>query len=528
MQGKLIKQSRLRDIALLILASVTLSFCPPTAAQELTQIESADGKKKVYYAVGDEFLTTGFDLIDQYWSEVAKTGKHLLRGYLDNYLPIALKSLEHEPASAMMGIFADYFFAARNLNTGLVPYSYDSWLDPSQTMRTKNKQPVGLIAKGVEICQWFPEDQNLQNNCLALAADTIQYFDGVDFNSENSINSGNNNGLWGWVNVETGSEPRIPLTLTHDYGAVAHGLAYVSQKTDNPQLMQWADQKLDFVWQNRMNQNLPLLNEQFIPSQGLLRSEEISSDTDTLYYVRQLFELYEVTGEQKYRDWAIAVTDLWYEQAWNEEWGHFVRKLNPNGTPAVKAMYGDGKYNTLYILVHAYKVTQDRKYLDRLKQAWNSLLQMGDEGFVPEYIKQGKMVEEHGLDPQQSIFLDILVAAYEASGDQEILKAAEDLGQRIIEEGEAVMRIEGAQAGNAFLRLALARQKIRRLEVTLGQTDLPLRINQDGQKVLDVNVPAEVAVVYLPEGLYELEVGEEGFSQTKRIMLDQNKKEKMF
>lgn len=509
----------------MLLASLTLAFCPQNSAQDLTRIESADAQKKAYYAE-DEFLATGLNLIDSYWSEVTQTGKHLLRGHLDNYLPIALKSLEYEPATLMMRSVADYFFAARDSNTGLIPYSYDAWLDQSQTMRTQGKQPVGLIAKGVEICQWFPEDQNLQNDCLALAEDTIQHFDG-EVRSDLPTR-GNNSGLWGWVDVTTGSEPRIALTLTHDYGAVANGLAYVSQQTENSQLMQWADQKLEFVWQNRMNEQLPILNEQFNPNKALLRPSEMSSDTDTLYHVRELFELYQLTGEKKYRNWAIAVTNLWYEKAWNEDWGHFIRKLNPDGTAAVNTLYGDGKYNTLYILVHAYEVTQDPKYLDRFKQAWNNLLQMGHNGFVPEYIKQGQMVEEYGLDKQQTIFLDLLVAVYEASGDRYFLKAAEDLGKRIIAEGEEVMRLEGSQAGNAFLRLALAREKIQRLEVRLGKTDMPLKIRQDDNKVLEVIVPAEVAVVYLPEGEYELEVGESGLSRIKNIKLERNKKKKIF
>ena len=526
MKPQLIRLSRLKDILVLLIASLTLScssqplaLSPQNFAQELTQIESVDGKKKVYYAVGDQFLIAGLELIDDYWSEVIQNGKHLLRGHLDNYLPIALRSLDYEPATVMMRSVADYFFAARDLNTGLIPYSYDSWLDKSQTMRTKGKQPVGLIAKGVAICQWFPEDQNLQNDCLALAKDTIESFD---------VNSENNSGFWGWVDVATGSEPRISLTLTHDYGEVANGLAYVSQRTENPDLMEWADQKLEFVWQNRMNEQLPILHEQFSPNEALLRPEEMSSDTDTLYHVRELFELYQLTGEAKYRDWAIAVTNLWYEAAWNEQWGHFIRKLNPDGTAAVNTLYGDGKYNTLYILVHAYEVTQDVKYLERFKQAWNNLLQMGEDGFVPEYIKQGKMVEQYGLDKQQTIFLDLLVAAYEVSGDRFFLKEAEDLGKRIIAEGEQVMRLEASQAGNAFLRLALARKKIKRLELTLETTNMPLNIKHDNKKILEVIVPAEVAVVYLPEGEYELEVGEEGLSRTKNLKLDRNKKEKMF
>jgi len=491
-------QGRLRNFVLLFLAVVSLACyrdTPVTLAQELTQIESADGTKKVYYAVGDEFLVTGLELTERYWSEIAKSGRHLLRGHLDNYLPIALKSLEYEPADLMMRSFANSFFAARDRKTGLIPYSYDSWLDQSKTMRTKGKQPVALISQGVKLCQWFQEDLALQDDCLALASDTMEHFD---------FEPGNDQGLWGWVDVETGSEPRILLTLIQDYGAIANAFAYLSESTENSQLMQWAERKLDFVWQNRLNSNLPLLNEQFLPNQALLRPEELSSDTDTLYYVRHLFELYELTGEKKYRDWAIAVTDLWYEKSWQPEYGHFIRKLNPDGTAAVDTLYGDGKYNTLYILVHAYEVSRDPKYLDRLKEAWDNLLEIGDRGFVAASIKQGQMIEASGLDKQQTFFLDLLVAAYEVSGDRAILQAAEDLGRRIISEGEQVMRIEGGQAGDAFLRLALARQEIQRLEIPMGEVGRSLIITDDEGIIFEAIVPAEVAVVYLPEGNYEI------------------------
>lgn len=61
-----------------------------------------DSTKEAYYAVGDTFLTASFDLMDQYWSEIAETGDRLLRGHLDNYLPMALRKLNHKPAEAMM------------------------------------------------------------------------------------------------------------------------------------------------------------------------------------------------------------------------------------------------------------------------------------------------------------------------------------------------------------------------------------------------------------------------------------------
>lgn len=510
------KQSSQKFIVTLLLATVMMLWYYPKSLEgydlDLTHIKLAGSKEEAYYIAGDKFLIAGFDIMDRYWSEIAKTGKHLLRGHLDNYLPIALKSLDYQPADVMMGSFAESFFSTRNPHTGLIPFSYDS-LDPFSNMSTGNKQPVALISKGVEICQWFPDDLNLLKKCVALAEATIKHFDE------------NNAGMWGWVEVKDG-QPKSKVTLTQDYGAVANGLAYLSQKTGNPKFIKWANQKLEFVWQNRMNQHLALLEEQFTPTQAFLRSEERSSDTDTLYYVRQLFDLHQLTGEKKYLDRAMAVTNLWYDKAWVEQWGHFIRKLNPDGKPAVNQLYGDGKYNTLYILVQAYRTTKDPQYIQRFRQAWDNLLNMGKDGFVPEYIEQGKMVNRYGLDQQQTIFLDILVAAYEASGDKEILEAAENLGSRILQRGKNVMRMEGGQAGQAFLRLALARQKISRLQVAVGKAGTPMKVTQNGHRVLEVIVPAEVAVVYLPEGVYNLEVGKDGCSRKKNIPLSGKNNEK--
>ncbi len=508
-----------RQVSSLATPGQLLAYPAQGHGQELTQFERVDGTKEVYYAAGDTFLTTSFDLMDRYWSEIAKTDKRLLRGHLDNYLPIALLQLNHKPAEAMMRSFADSFFSARNPQTGLIPYSYDEWSSTFQ-VETGGKQPVVLLEKGVELYQWFPNNPDLQKKVVALALATMKYF---DF----ELQPGKKGGMWNYVDVKSGGEPRSRVARTQDFGAIANGLAYLSHKTGDPRFLKWADQKLDFVWQHRMNKNLPLLAEQFTPTSALIDPEENSSDTDTLYHVQLLFDLYDLTGEKKYRDWAIAVTNLWFEKAWNETGGHFIRKLNPDGTPAVDELYGDGKYNTLYILIDAYRVTKDAKYIDRFKQAWGNLLKMGKDGFVPQRVERGKMVDKYGLDKQQTIFLDILVAAYEASKDLEILQQAQALGKRILERGETVMRLEGGQAGHAFLRLALAQQKIRRLEVTLGKAGTNLTVTRDGNSVLEVKVPAEVAVVYLPEGTYNIEVVKDGISQKESIKLYSDKQVKL-
>ena len=74
MKIQLIRRIWLKNFVLLFLVGTSF-LCHPVKllAQDLKQIESEKGKEKVYYGVGDQYLTTGLDLIDRYWSEVAKT-----------------------------------------------------------------------------------------------------------------------------------------------------------------------------------------------------------------------------------------------------------------------------------------------------------------------------------------------------------------------------------------------------------------------------------------------------------------------
>ena len=477
-----------------------------TPTLSLRQLQRENGSSVTYYAVGDEFLETAFTLLDDYWSSIANSDRSLLQGHVDTYLPVELRDLSHEPASAMMAAFAESFFAARNPQTGLIPYSYDVPIPanpqrPAEAELTSGgKQPVGLIHRAVEFCDWFPDDLNLQSQCAALGQSTIRYFDVA------ATNASTPNGLWGWVDAASGATQNS-LTLTHDYGYVGLGMSALSKLTADPQYLEWADQKLTFVWDHPLSTNLPLLQEQFVLTEDLVRPDEFSSDTDTLYFVRHLFELFEATQNPQYRDWAMAVTDLWFKNAWNPQWGHFLRKLNPDGTPAVDTLYGDGKFNTLYMLIHAYHVTQDETYLQRLKLAWNNLVQMGWQGLVPETVRQGSAVVESGLDPEQTLFLDILMEAYEASSDRFFLTAAETLGQNILKQGPGVMRLESGQAGQAFLKLALAHQPISRVKLTVAAPGTPLEITQNGKTILEVEAPTRELVLYLPAGPYQVITG---------------------
>jgi hypothetical protein len=52
------------------------------------------------------------------------------------------------------------------------------------------------------------------------------------------------------------------------------------------------------------------------------------------------------------------------------------RKIHHDGTPGNTSLYGDGRWNTLYVLIEAYRFTRDTFYLDIFDQAWSLLEQL--------------------------------------------------------------------------------------------------------------------------------------------------------
>ena len=497
-----------RMVALSVAAVLSAaSFAAPgMPAARLDFCTGPVGRTEAYYAAGDELLSASFALMTPYWNGIASNGLNQVRGHLDNYLPRELQAMGCRSADGVMRSFAEAFFAARCPETGLIPGTGESW-EPVRLVQQKGQQPVYLIAKAAELLAWFPDDAKLRADCSALAEATMAHF---DFEEQ----PGKKRGMWGFADVKSG-QARGPITITQDFGLVAKGMASVSLATGDSRFAEWADQKLEFVWQMRMNKELPILCDAFIPYTAVM-NDGWTSDTDTLYYVRLLFSLYELTGNAKYREWALSVTDLWFDRAWNETWGHFVRKLRPDGTSAVESLYGDAKYNTLHILVDAYRVTKNPKYAERLKVAWKNLLRLEVDGLVAECVVRGRADAGQGFDPQQTIFVEILVDAYEAVGDAEFLREAEAHAARVLHAGKKAMRLEGCQAGRALLRVAMTRQCVGRLELELDRPHTQVKIAGMGGVVFDTSVSAERAVVYLPAGTYQVQVG----SQVREVKLE--------
>jgi hypothetical protein len=229
---------------------LTHSRAPSASLPPLAIAERPDGQAEAYYATGDAALTTGLTLLTDYWTTLLSENPDLARGYIDHYLPPQLKALGYRPADALMARLTETFFAARDPQTGLIPYAYDAELPsdpkaPGTRTTAGNKQPVGLIDRAAELCQWLPQDRTLQTRCLDLAQSTIDHF---DVPQPDSRQPGSPTVLWGWVDVTSGAAPRHALTLIQDYGQVALGMAHLAAA--KPALLPWADEKLAFFWQH--------------------------------------------------------------------------------------------------------------------------------------------------------------------------------------------------------------------------------------------------------------------------------------
>jgi hypothetical protein len=470
-----------RTLLALALSACTAPLAGQADSASLSRFVRADGTVVTTHAAGDPFLVAGWALTDRYWSQIAARGRRQLLGSLDAFLPAAL--VDDEGARRMMRGFAETFFAARDPRTGLIPYAYDV---PNALAggRTGGRQPVDLLYAAMELQRWFPQDAELLAAARALGDATLAAFDEPDA------------GVWGWADVK-GEAPALPGVHPVQLGRVAEAMARLSAATGDPRYRRWAEGKLR--WARSTRGGSALVCGTFTP-RARVDTDGGLCDTDLLYLTRRLFAVSRLTGDRELRAWALADTDAWLTGGWLPEHGHFARRLRPDGSAATDALYGDAKYNTLHVLVAAYRETGDARYLQRLKAAWRGLLAAGSEGLAPDRVRAGRMEAGRGADPAQTNFLPILVDAYVVSGDRELLEMARALGAAILRRGESVVRMQGGQGGDAFLRLAIASREVRRVEVALDGPAARVTVTEGGRTVVDAHGPRAAAVIYLARG----------------------------
>jgi hypothetical protein len=511
-------------LAGLLTAATCLLLSPaPTQAQtngtDLRIYQRSDGETEVYFAANDGALTKAFELLVPVWNTFAANGElYRARGHLDMYLPLELRDMGHNAANAMEARLANYVFSSRSASTGLVP---ESNVSDMQFLRF----PYNLA----EFLRWSPADTSYQANVGAIANATATAMYGLLGNDPP--------GPKPMANVQSGKTYPAPLTQTMMLGWNAEGMAELTKVTNSSSYMDKVDPKLEWLWSIRPNTATKVLPEYFTLGGPLMEgcpnaTSTPCSDSDSLYYVRSLFSLWlklqGVAGQsaraEKYKTWALGVTDAWYAGAWNTNWNLFMRKLKFDGTQGSTATDSDAMYNMLYVLGWAYRATGDTKYPARAKIFFDSLVSRSHyprAGIISHAFNGG--TGSTTMDGGQHLVMDALVELYKATNDQGFLSRAQSLAAVMGPEGRPAWGGTDANdlghdylAGAAFLKLALAQQNVRRLECNLAPTGKRLQIrsgSNSGPIIFErTDFLGQVIVVYLPQGNYAVSVDGVTFS----------------
>ena len=317
-----------------------------------------------------------------------------------------------------------------------------------------------------------------------------------------------------------------------------------------------------------------------------------SHDTDCLYWVRKLYSAYGLVGQplqpfqsfqkqisagavqkeakkrrhqvdsllqgsvsQRLLGMALGVTLDWIIHGWIPKSRQFGRKIFHDGNLAEPSLYGDGKYNTLYILLNAFRWTQDQFYLDVYNHAMTVYEgvaitnQLG--GLFPTALIHGglpsgpftpygtkRMTDAdppYAYDQSQDIFLDIAVTAHQvtsgvlgASAGHHLQKA-QVLGESILKADtsgiESIFGVYHGIVGRAFLHLALAPNTLMKVRLLFPDSSISVQIDSlSNSGDLQVLVPGDKATIYMDVGSYQVSWKRADGSQspTKQFNVAQN------
>lgn len=487
----------MRAVTLVILT--TLVGAAPLAAQtDLTTYARPDHKVEKYYAAGDVFLEKAFSKAVEFWNGPSGQNLDLARGAHDVYLPPQLASMSHHAADAMERRLGNDVWIHSDLHTGLIPNpngGEDLPLNPGVFINGMQLLRFPLHAS--DLLAWFPTDLTYRKNASASARATKYLFD---------VQGG---GLHPLVDAANG-QPAGEVEYVSGVGFHLYGMARIAYLTGDTQMAPWLEQKVDFVWSGRPT-SLAILPDRYTRDASLPDVE--TSSTDTLYYARRLYQIWDLTKGSpafaalatKCLNHALAMTDQWNATGWLDQYGHYTTHIDYDGSPAEFDERGDSKWNTLYVNAWARRATGQSQYVLRFKKAWEELKSRsrGPSGLIDEAFVAG--TGDGVTDLQQTAFVDALLDMYDATQDPYFLNEAIAHGNRLVTAD--VYPVAAPAVPVQLLRLALATHVIRRLEINMPAPDRKLFIKRNGTTVLAAIVPAHIAVVYLPDGVYNVRVG---------------------
>jgi len=348
-------------------------------------------------------------------------------------------------------------------------------------------------------------------------------------------------GLYGVIDLETGKRLVSGVKINY-YGRLGTALALLFKYTQDPK---WRDRVLElnqFVWDHRRNPQrayVPLFIDAENPDfsynvEVQLSSKEagVSDDSDSIYYIRDVFRQYELTGLPLLKEMVSRHGRDYIDAAWlGDEAGHFTRHWWVNVRPLSRRMYGDGRFNSNYqmaLAAHLADAPQDKRYfldlLDKQLATFRKLdsvaglfgQQFLDGGRVePEY---GYNQDEWGISQSQEIYCDIFLSAYEAGGERRYLDEARRQMNRMLEVGPKYWNPRNAGFPAVAARLVRALGRPARVELDLGGEKSTLRLERENREVLKAEVPTRFAVLYLPKGTYTATIESGGQARQQTIL----------
>jgi hypothetical protein len=355
-----------------------------------------------------------------------------------------------------------------------------------------------------------------------------------------------------------------------EYANAAQAFVHLSQLLGDPQYADFAAQINDGLWNSRLNQSTYLMPDTVTTLGPLAGDQDVAApfkykhDTDCIYWARGMFEAYRVGGgmqaqlvpsasesvtctlagiifgdqaalrcqtgtrrkrldallsggfPNKYLGMALGLTLDWIRYGWFPQWNQFVRKIHHDGTQGDTRIYGDGKWNTLYMLIAAYEFTHDDFYLRLFDRAWQhfeALAQSHPElsGLFPDNLDSGNLAQGPPvIETLQEAFLDVIVSAYLATVNAGTplagyLTKAKDVADKIIaahKAGKDYYFLYNGLLGRSLLRIARAAGTLRRITINLFEsniTTLNFQSGASGSVGVDL-LGHQRAVVYMDDG----------------------------
>lgn len=474
----------------------------------LGMAKRADGATETYYSLDPYYAAALFRVEDEVKSERLRLTWHIAKWH----------DLKYRPMTEAYQRTFRRMFANQDKTTGLIVTKLHRLMERELgDRRPKRAHDLTDATWGAEFALVLRDEPETLKRCL-------DYLDAVW-----RLHWVAGKGFYGIVDLDTGAR-LAPGVKINFYGYFGRALAEVYELTKDAKWRDRVQEINQLVWSRRRNPArayVPLFldaeNPDFsynVEAQVSAKEAGWSDDSDSIYYIRDVFEMWKLTGLPLLKEMVLRHGRDYIEAAWlGDAIGHFTRHWWVDVRPLSQRLYGDGRFNSNYQMAHAAALAatpqEKRFFLDHLDKQLATFQKLdGVAGlFGQQFLDGGKIVPEYGygmddwgLSQSQEQYCAIYLAAHEAGGERKYLDAAKTQMDRMLAAGPQYWNPRNASFPPTAVRLAKALGRPARVEIALGAKDAELRLLRDGAEVLKAKVPAEFAVIFLPPGDYVAEI----------------------